>query len=171
MSCPTAPCGFDTNLVNCLLLLRQIKFNMFLLASLYWLLSILCFFFSFSIFIFDWYRDLETECPEILPSTFDQCTARASVCVVGKINDLRFKTIWCLHTMDGGAHGNSPRISNQILKLDQVNSANLSLMFWSLYKDIDILVLGQYRAVMADIWWYWVSMGRYWLVPGDSGSV
>ena len=28
-----------------------------------------------------------------------------------------------------------------------VNSANLSLMFWSLYKDIDI-------------WWYWVNIGR-----------
>ena len=25
-----------------------------------------------------------------------------------------------------------------------------------------MMVLGQYRAVMADIWWYWVSMGRYW---------
>ena len=27
-----------------------------------------------------------------------------------------------------------------------------------------MMVLGKYRAIMADIWWYWVSMGRYWLV-------
>ena len=34
-----------------------------------------------------------------------------------------------------------------------------------------MMVLGQYRAVLAGIWWYWVSMGQYWLVLGDTGSV
>ena len=34
-----------------------------------------------------------------------------------------------------------------------------------------IMVLGQYRAVVAGIWWYWVSMGQYWLVHRDTGSV
>ena len=30
---------------------------------------------------------------------------------------------------------------------------------------------GQYRPVLAGIWWYWFSMGQYWLVLGDTGSV
>ena len=34
-----------------------------------------------------------------------------------------------------------------------------------------MMVLGQYRAVLAGIWWYWVSMGQYWLVLGGTGSV
>ena len=38
-------------------------------------------------------------------------------------------------------------------------------------RDIDMMVLGQYRAVLAGIWWCWVSMGQYWLVLGDTGSV
>ena len=29
----------------------------------------------------------------------------------------------------------------------------------------------QYRLVLVDTWWYWVTMGRYWLVHGGSGSV
>ena len=37
--------------------------------------------------------------------------------------------------------------------------------------DICMMVLGQYRAVLAGIRWYWVSMGQYWLVLGDTGSV
>ena len=32
-----------------------------------------------------------------------------------------------------------------------------------------MMVLGQYRAVLAGIWWYWVSMGQHWLVLGDTG--
>ena len=31
--------------------------------------------------------------------------------------------------------------------------------------------LGQYGAVLVGTWWYWVSMGRYWLVLGGTGSV
>ena len=38
-------------------------------------------------------------------------------------------------------------------------------------RDLIAVVLGQYRAVLAGIWWYWVSMGQYWLVLGDTGSV
>ena len=34
-----------------------------------------------------------------------------------------------------------------------------------------MMVLSQYRPVLAAIWWYWVSMGLYWLVLGDTGSV
>ena len=33
------------------------------------------------------------------------------------------------------------------------------------------MALGQYRAVMIDTEWYWVSKGRYWLVVGGTGSV
>ena len=32
-----------------------------------------------------------------------------------------------------------------------------------------MMVLGQYRAVKDGIWCYWVSMGQYWLVLGDTG--
>ena len=70
-------------------------------------------------------------------------------------------------------------------KLDQVNSANLLFELWSLVSYVIefvaqnncreghwyMMVLGQYRAVLAGIWWYWVSMGQYWLVLGDTGSV
>ena len=82
--------------------------------------------------------------------------------------------------------------------LDQVNSANLlfelrSLVFYvSIFIEFvaqnncceghccegscceghwNMMVLGQYRAVLAGISWYWVSMGQYWLVLGDTGSV
>ena len=34
-----------------------------------------------------------------------------------------------------------------------------------------LVVLGQYGAALADTWWYLVSMGRYWLVLGGTGSV
>ena len=35
---------------------------------------------------------------------------------------------------------------------------------------IMMMVLGQYRAVLFDTWWYWVSKRRYWLVLGGNGS-
>ena len=59
-------------------------------------------------------------------------------------------------------------------RLDQVNSANLLLMFWSLdniwrrfflwrrWKTDNrniLVVLGQYRAVLVGTWWYLVSIG------------
>ena len=28
-----------------------------------------------------------------------------------------------------------------------------------------------YRAVLVYSWWYWVSIGRYWLILGGTGSV
>jgi hypothetical protein len=34
-----------------------------------------------------------------------------------------------------------------------------------------LVALGQYRAVLIDTEWYWVSKGRYWLVVGGTGSV
>ena len=34
-----------------------------------------------------------------------------------------------------------------------------------------MMVLGQYRAVMVDTWWFWVSMEWYWLIYDDTGSV
>ena len=34
-----------------------------------------------------------------------------------------------------------------------------------------LVALGQYRAVLIDTEWYWVSKGRYWLVVGGIGSV
>ena len=34
-----------------------------------------------------------------------------------------------------------------------------------------VVVLGQYGAVLVGTWWYWVSMGRYWLVLGGTRSV
>ena len=34
-----------------------------------------------------------------------------------------------------------------------------------------LVVLGQYRAVLVGLWWYWVSVGRCWLVRGGTGSV
>ena len=33
------------------------------------------------------------------------------------------------------------------------------------------MVLGQYKAVLVGTWWYWVSIGRYWLVLDGTGSV
>ena len=27
-----------------------------------------------------------------------------------------------------------------------------------------MIIMGQQKAVLVSIWWYWVSMGRYWLV-------
>ena len=32
-------------------------------------------------------------------------------------------------------------------------------------------IMGHYGAVLVDTWWNWVSMGRYWLVHGGTGSV
>ena len=32
-------------------------------------------------------------------------------------------------------------------------------------------VTGSVRALLVDTWWYWVTMGRYWLVFGGTGSV
>ena len=29
----------------------------------------------------------------------------------------------------------------------------------------------QYRLVLVDTWWYWVSMNRYWLIYDGIGSV
>ena len=29
----------------------------------------------------------------------------------------------------------------------------------------------QYRLVLVDTWWYWVSMERYWLIYDGAGSV
>ena len=29
----------------------------------------------------------------------------------------------------------------------------------------------QYRLVLVDTWWYWVSMKRYWLIYDGTGSV
>ena len=41
-----------------------------------------------------------------------------------------------------------------------------------------LVILSQYRAVLAGIWWYWITMGqdwvimgRYWLILGDTASV
>ena len=34
-----------------------------------------------------------------------------------------------------------------------------------------VLDLDQYRTVMVDTWWYWVSIGQHWLVVGGAGSV
>ena len=34
-----------------------------------------------------------------------------------------------------------------------------------------MVVLGQCGAVLVGTWWYWVSIGRYWLVLGGTGSV
>ena len=33
------------------------------------------------------------------------------------------------------------------------------------------MILGQYGALLAVTWWYFISMGRYWLVLGGTGSV
>ena len=34
-----------------------------------------------------------------------------------------------------------------------------------------MMILGQYRPILAGIWWFRVSMGQYWLVLCDTGSV
>ena len=34
-----------------------------------------------------------------------------------------------------------------------------------------MMVLGQYRSVLVDTWWYWVSIERYWLIYDGTGSV
>ena len=34
-----------------------------------------------------------------------------------------------------------------------------------------MMVLGQYRLVLIDTWWYWVGMERYWLIYDGTGSV
>ena len=33
-----------------------------------------------------------------------------------------------------------------------------------------LVVLGQYRLVLIDTWWYWVNMERYWLIYDGTGS-
>ena len=33
------------------------------------------------------------------------------------------------------------------------------------------MVLGQLRAVLVGTWWYWVRIGRYWLLLGGTGSI
>ena len=34
-----------------------------------------------------------------------------------------------------------------------------------------LMILGQYRSVLVDSLWYWVSIERYWLVYDGTGSV
>ena len=34
-----------------------------------------------------------------------------------------------------------------------------------------MMVLGQYKLVLIDTWWYWVNMERYWLLYDGTGSV
>ena len=34
-----------------------------------------------------------------------------------------------------------------------------------------MMVLGQNRALQVGTWWYWVSMGRFWLIHDGTGSV
>ena len=34
-----------------------------------------------------------------------------------------------------------------------------------------MMVLGQYRSVLIDTWWYWINMERYWLIYDGTGSV
>ena len=34
-----------------------------------------------------------------------------------------------------------------------------------------MMVLGQYRSVLVDTLWYWVSIERYWLIYDGTGSV
>ena len=33
-----------------------------------------------------------------------------------------------------------------------------------------MMVLGQYRSVLIDTWWYWVNMERYLLIYDGTGS-
>ena len=33
-----------------------------------------------------------------------------------------------------------------------------------------LVVLGQYRSVLIDTWWYWVNMERYWLIYVGTSS-
>ena len=34
-----------------------------------------------------------------------------------------------------------------------------------------MMVLGQYKSVLNDTWWYWVNMEWYWLIYDGTGSV
>ena len=43
--------------------------------------------------------------------------------------------------------------------------------FSQAYQLFVIGIEGQYGALLVGTWWYWVSMGRYWLVLGGTGSV
>ena len=36
---------------------------------------------------------------------------------------------------------------------------------------LSMLVLGQYRSVLVDTWWYLVSMEWYWFIYDGTGSV
>ena len=47
-----------------------------------------------------------------------------------------------------------------MIKLDQVNSANLLLILTGWF----LVVLDQYRVVLVDIWCYWTSTEQCWLV-------
>ena len=33
-----------------------------------------------------------------------------------------------------------------------------------------LVVLGQYGTELVDTWWYWDSIGRYWLILGGTGT-
>ena len=33
-----------------------------------------------------------------------------------------------------------------------------------------MMVLGQYKSVLINTWWYWVNMERYWLIYDGTGS-
>ena len=33
-----------------------------------------------------------------------------------------------------------------------------------------MVVLGQYKLVLIDTWWYWVDMEQYWLIYDGTGS-
>ena len=34
-----------------------------------------------------------------------------------------------------------------------------------------MMILGQYRSVLIDTWWYWVNMEQYWVIYDGTGSV
>ena len=34
-----------------------------------------------------------------------------------------------------------------------------------------MMVLGQYGAILVGNWWYWISIGRYWLIYTNTKSV
>ena len=51
--------------------------------------------------------------------------------------------------------------------------------YWLIYDGIGavegstgryLVVLGQYRSVLIDSWWYWVNMERYWLIYDGTSS-
>ena len=34
-----------------------------------------------------------------------------------------------------------------------------------------MMIVGQYRAIMVDTWWFWVSKEWYWVIYDGTGSV